>query len=127
MSGLSSTVRPERQVLFAGGGGYDGRRFAARVHDLAREIVHDLRVVPDLRDVGRAQQLCFSIAQSGADLIAHAGRVEVALPCRLLGDHEHERARTAGAHDAYQKLVALAKPAAPERPELAEAKAFLTN
>jgi tetratricopeptide (TPR) repeat protein len=34
---------------------------------------------------------------------------------------------TAGAHDAYQKLVALAKPAAPERPELAEAKAYLTN
>jgi tetratricopeptide (TPR) repeat protein len=34
---------------------------------------------------------------------------------------------TAAAHDAYQKLVALAKPAAPERPELAEAKAYLTN
>jgi len=34
---------------------------------------------------------------------------------------------TAAAHDAYQKLVALAKPAGPERPELAEAKAYLTN
>jgi tetratricopeptide (TPR) repeat protein len=34
---------------------------------------------------------------------------------------------TAGAHDAYQKLVALSKPAGPERPELAEAKAYLTN
>ena len=34
---------------------------------------------------------------------------------------------TAAAHDAYQKLVALSKPAAPERPELAEAKAYLTN
>jgi hypothetical protein len=34
---------------------------------------------------------------------------------------------TAGAHDAYQKLVALSKPTAPERPELTEAKAYLTN
>jgi tetratricopeptide (TPR) repeat protein len=34
---------------------------------------------------------------------------------------------TAAAHDAYQKLVALSKQATPERPELAEAKAFLTN
>jgi len=34
---------------------------------------------------------------------------------------------TATAHDAYQKLVVLAKPAAPERPELAEATAYLTN
>jgi len=33
----------------------------------------------------------------------------------------------AAAHDAYQKLVALSKPAGPERPELAEAKAYLTN
>ena len=33
----------------------------------------------------------------------------------------------AGAHDAYQKLVALSKPTGPERPELAEAKAYLTN
>ena len=31
------------------------------------------------------------------------------------------------AHDAYQKLVALSKPAGSERPELAEAKAYLTN
>ena len=34
---------------------------------------------------------------------------------------------TAAAHDAYQKLVALSKPTGPERPELAEAKAYLTN
>jgi tetratricopeptide (TPR) repeat protein len=34
---------------------------------------------------------------------------------------------TAGAHDAYQKLVALSKPGGSERPELAEAKAYLTN
>ena len=34
---------------------------------------------------------------------------------------------TAAAHDAYQKLVALSKPTAPERPELAEAKAYLMN
>ena len=34
---------------------------------------------------------------------------------------------TAGAHDAYQKLVALSKPAGTERPELAEAKTYLTN
>jgi tetratricopeptide (TPR) repeat protein len=34
---------------------------------------------------------------------------------------------TAAAHDAYQKLVALSKPAGPERAELAEAKAYLTN
>jgi hypothetical protein len=34
---------------------------------------------------------------------------------------------TAAAHDAYQQLVALSKPTAPERPELAEAKAYLTN
>ena len=33
----------------------------------------------------------------------------------------------AAAHDAYQKLVTLSKPAGPERPELAEAKAHLTN
>jgi hypothetical protein len=33
----------------------------------------------------------------------------------------------AAAHDAYQKLVALSKPAASERPELAEANAYLTN
>jgi len=33
----------------------------------------------------------------------------------------------AAAHDAYQKLVTLSKPAGPERPELAEAKAYLTN
>jgi tetratricopeptide (TPR) repeat protein len=33
----------------------------------------------------------------------------------------------AGAHDAYQKLVALSKPVGPERPELAEAKAYLTD
>jgi tetratricopeptide (TPR) repeat protein len=31
------------------------------------------------------------------------------------------------AHDAYQKLVALSKPTGPERPELAEAKSYLTN
>jgi len=34
---------------------------------------------------------------------------------------------TAVAHDAYQQLVALSKPTGPERPELAEAKAYLTN
>jgi tetratricopeptide (TPR) repeat protein len=33
----------------------------------------------------------------------------------------------ATAHDAYKKLVTLAKPSTPERPELAEAKAYLTN
>ena len=33
----------------------------------------------------------------------------------------------AAAHDAYKKLVTLGKPSAPERPELAEAKAYLTN
>jgi tetratricopeptide (TPR) repeat protein len=33
----------------------------------------------------------------------------------------------AAAHDAYQKLVALSKSTGPERPELAEAKAYLTN
>jgi len=33
----------------------------------------------------------------------------------------------AAAHDAYQKLVALSKQVTPERPELAEAKAYLTN
>ena len=33
----------------------------------------------------------------------------------------------AAAHEAYQKLVALSKPVGPERPELAEAKAYLTN
>jgi tetratricopeptide (TPR) repeat protein len=31
------------------------------------------------------------------------------------------------AHDAYQKLVALSKPTGSERPELAEAKTYLTN
>jgi tetratricopeptide (TPR) repeat protein len=31
------------------------------------------------------------------------------------------------AHDAYQKLVALSKPVGPARPELAEAKSYLTN
>jgi hypothetical protein len=33
----------------------------------------------------------------------------------------------AAAHDAYQKLVALSKPTGSERPELAEAKAYLIN
>jgi tetratricopeptide (TPR) repeat protein len=33
----------------------------------------------------------------------------------------------AAAHDAYQRLVALSRLAGPERPELAEAKAYLTN
>ena len=33
----------------------------------------------------------------------------------------------AAAHGAYQKLVALSNPAGSERPELAEAKAYLTN
>jgi len=33
----------------------------------------------------------------------------------------------AAAHGSYQRLVALSKPAGPERPELAEAKAYLTN
>jgi hypothetical protein len=31
------------------------------------------------------------------------------------------------AHDAYQKLVALSKPVGPERPELVEARSYLTN
>jgi hypothetical protein len=34
---------------------------------------------------------------------------------------------SAAAHDAYRKLVALSKPAGPARPELAEARAYLTN
>ena len=34
---------------------------------------------------------------------------------------------TATAHDAYRKLVALSKPVAPARPELAEAMSYLTN
>jgi hypothetical protein len=33
----------------------------------------------------------------------------------------------AAAHDAYQKLVAVSKPVGSERPELAEAEAYLTN
>ncbi len=33
----------------------------------------------------------------------------------------------AAAHDAYQKLMALSKPGTPARPELTEAKAYLTN
>ena len=33
----------------------------------------------------------------------------------------------AAAHDAYRKLVALSKSAGPERPELAEARSYLTN
>ena len=33
----------------------------------------------------------------------------------------------AAARDAYQKLVALSKPSGAERPELAEAEAYLTN
>jgi cytochrome c-type biogenesis protein CcmH/NrfG len=47
----------------------------------------------------------------------------------LLG--EARAAKQAGdaavAHGAYEKLVALSKPAGPERPEVAEAKAYLTN
>ena len=34
---------------------------------------------------------------------------------------------SATAHDAYRKLVALSKPVGPVRPELAEAKSYLTN
>ena len=33
----------------------------------------------------------------------------------------------ATAHDAYGKLVALSKPVGPARPELAEARSYLTN
>ena len=47
----------------------------------------------------------------------------------LLG--EARAAKQAGdattAHNAYQKLVTLSKPFGPERPELAEAKIYLTN
>jgi tetratricopeptide (TPR) repeat protein len=34
---------------------------------------------------------------------------------------------SATAHEAYRKLVTLSKPAGPERPELAEARSYLTN
>jgi len=34
---------------------------------------------------------------------------------------------SATAHDAYRKLVALSKPVDPARPELAEARSYLTN
>jgi len=34
---------------------------------------------------------------------------------------------SASAHDAYRKLVALSKPVGPARPELAEARSYLTN
>ena len=34
---------------------------------------------------------------------------------------------SATAHDAYRKLVALSKPVGPARPELAEARSYLTN
>ena len=34
---------------------------------------------------------------------------------------------TATAQDAYRKLVALSKPMGPERPELVEARSYLTN
>ena len=34
---------------------------------------------------------------------------------------------SATAHDAYRKLLALSKPAGPERSELAEARSYLTN
>jgi tetratricopeptide (TPR) repeat protein len=34
---------------------------------------------------------------------------------------------SATAHDAYRKLVALSKPVSPARPELAEARSYLTN
>ena len=47
----------------------------------------------------------------------------------LLG--EARAAKQAGdsatAHEAYRKLLALAKPVGPERPELAEARSYLTN
>jgi len=34
---------------------------------------------------------------------------------------------SATAHDAYEKLVALSKAVGPGRPELVEAKSYLTN
>jgi hypothetical protein len=47
----------------------------------------------------------------------------------ILGDARaaKQSGDAAAAHDAYQKLVTLSEPAGPERPELAEAKAYLTN
>jgi hypothetical protein len=47
----------------------------------------------------------------------------------LLGEARaaKQRGDSATAHDAYQKLVALSKPVGPVRPELAEARSYLTN
>jgi hypothetical protein len=38
-----------------------------------------------------------------------------------------QRGDSAAAHDAYGKLMALSKPVGPARPELDEAKSYLTN
>jgi hypothetical protein len=47
----------------------------------------------------------------------------------LLGDAcaVKQTGDSATAHDAYGKLMALSKPVGPARPELAEAKSYLTN
>ncbi|MGC1352383.1 MAG: hypothetical protein WA858_21810 [Xanthobacteraceae bacterium] len=47
----------------------------------------------------------------------------------LLGEARaaNQTGDSATAHDAYRKLVALSKPVGPARPELAEARSYLTN
>ena len=47
----------------------------------------------------------------------------------LLGEARaaKQTGNSATAHDAYRKLVALSKPVGPARPELAEARSYLTN
>ena len=45
----------------------------------------------------------------------------------LLGEARKQTGNSATAHDAYRKLVALSKPVGPVRPELAEARCYLTN
>jgi hypothetical protein len=75
--------------------------------------------------------LLFELNQPGAALTEYRAVLHTD-PNRfrsLLGEARaaKQTGDAAAAHDAYKKLVTLSKPAGPERPELAEAKVYLTN
>jgi hypothetical protein len=75
--------------------------------------------------------LLLELSQPGAALIEYQAvlRTDPNRFRSLLGKARaaKQTGDSATAHDAYQKLVALSKPAGAERPELAEAKVYLAN
>ena len=82
----------------------------------ARELLADLLL--EAQPAGRAlTEYEESLQHRPQPLPQHPGQ----------GSRRQAAGDAAAAHDAYQKLVALSKPTGPERPELAEAKTYLTN